>query len=384
MEQTEVVEKTVAFTFPLDVRKSVEQAGEFHVLGYAATTDFDNQGDILAPEALEAAALDLIKNSTVLLNHDLKLPIGRVVSVKFDNRGLLIDALISSTEPEVIQKIKEGVLNKFSIRGQVLDRERKFSKEQDRVVNIIKRVSLVEVSLVSVPANPEARAIGWYISKALDEEGSEGGDDMNDVTVEPISPEAAAGAEGAVPAPGAQPGAQPEPGKAQGSPQDAPKPSEQPQPGPGGQAAQPAAGTKPPEAGLQDEVSKALTSRMSAMLEPVLMLMEKLSGQVGEEAKPLAKQIKAMLLTLAGKPPAAQGPAEAAAVSKQDVAALVSAEVQKQLKKTLDEIPTLRKGLVSQEGGGRDETEEVMKAFGKLDPSDKLRTLLKLEHGRQG
>jgi len=66
------------------------------------------------------------------------------------------------------------VLNKFSIRGQVLDRERSFSPEYPRVVNVINRMSLIEVSLVSVPANPEAKAIGWYISKALETPQTEG------------------------------------------------------------------------------------------------------------------------------------------------------------------------------------------------------------------
>lgn len=94
--------------------------------GYAATTDFDLQGDIITEEALQASSLDLLKNSTVLLNHDLKLPIGKVTKVEFDKHGLLVDVLVSKTEPEVIQKIKEGVLNKFSIRGQVLEREREF------------------------------------------------------------------------------------------------------------------------------------------------------------------------------------------------------------------------------------------------------------------
>jgi len=192
--QIAILDRKVPFTFPLEIYKQGDEAGEFHIVGYAATTDFDRQGDILTGEALKAAAADLLKNSTVLLNHDLKLPIGRVTSVKFDKRGILIDALISATEPEVIQKIKEGVLNKFSIRGQVLERERKWLKEEERVVNVIKRVTLSEVSIVSVPANPEAKAVGWYISKALmaDNPDPEGGTDMDDKEKGADAPAAAA------------------------------------------------------------------------------------------------------------------------------------------------------------------------------------------------
>ena len=164
----------IGFSFPVQVLKYAEEEGDFHIVGYAATTDFDLQGDVISEQALRASAQDLLKNSTILLNHDPELPIGKVVKAEFNKNGLLIDALISKTEPEIIQKIKEGILNKFSIRGQVLDRERIFSPEYNRMVNVINRMSLIEVSLVSVPANPEAKAIGWYISKALENTEAEG------------------------------------------------------------------------------------------------------------------------------------------------------------------------------------------------------------------
>ena len=194
--KTAVLRREVPFTCSLDIYKQAEEAGEFHIVGYAATTDFDQQGDVITAEALKGAADDLLKNSTVLLNHDLTRPIGRVVSVKFDKRGLLIDALISSTEPEVIQKIKEGVLNKFSIRGSVLERERKWDAEQERVVNVIQRLSLIEASLVSVPANPEAKAIGWYTKMALASEDTQGGTDMDPKKEQGAAPMAAAGVSG--------------------------------------------------------------------------------------------------------------------------------------------------------------------------------------------
>jgi len=43
----DVIAETVPFTFPLELLKQVELDGEFHVVGYAATTDFDMQGDII-------------------------------------------------------------------------------------------------------------------------------------------------------------------------------------------------------------------------------------------------------------------------------------------------------------------------------------------------
>ena len=64
------------FDLPISLLKAAEENGEFHIVGYAATTDFDLQGDVITEEALADSAADLIKNSTVLLNHDLKRPIG--------------------------------------------------------------------------------------------------------------------------------------------------------------------------------------------------------------------------------------------------------------------------------------------------------------------
>ena len=70
--------------------------------------------------------------------------------------------------------------------------------------------------------------------------------------------------------------------------------------------------------------------------------------------------------------------------SKEDVGALVQQEVEKQLKKAMDAVPTLRKGLAPigrpADGGGDG---EVIKACEKLEPSAKLRTLLTIEHGRR-
>ncbi|HOX21952.1 MAG TPA: HK97 family phage prohead protease [Elusimicrobiales bacterium] len=273
----------VGFAFPLQILKYSEEAGEFHIVGYAATTDFDLQGDVITEDALKESSLDLLKNSTVLLNHDVKLPIGKVTKAEFDKHGLLIDALISKTEPDIIQKIKEGVLNKFSIRGQVLERERKFMPEYDRVVNVIQRMSLVEVSLVSVPANPEAKAIGWYIAKALDEnEENQGGTNMPDEVIIEELP-----SQGGTPAPQEpeQPKPEAAPAKADGAaPVEKPKPA--------------------------DQVAQT------------------------QERKP------AEIQKTGGEPVAAK------AISMADLAKLIAGEVAKQLETALKTVPAVRKGII--------------------------------------
>lgn len=330
---TAVAERAVPFDLPISLLKAVEEGGEFHIVGYAATTDFDLQGDVITEEALADSAADLLKNSTVLLNHDLKRPIGRVTKVNFDRNGLLIDSLISKTEPEIIQKIKEGVLNKFSIRGQVLERERKFMPELDRTVNVIKKMTLVEVSLVSVPANPEARAVGWYVSKALAEidQQSQGGTIMPEeqVVIEEIRPEAGDPPQPAAPAP------------------EAAKPEPAPQPA---------------------EVSKSAPSKP----EPVGAVLDKIAA-LGGEAKPLAERVKALL---AAPPDPAPQPAPKT-VGRDELGKMIAGEVTRQVEAALKAIPTLRKGLVQPEA----EQDDVRKQFESLTPERKLKVALALQQG---
>ncbi|MCG3205205.1 MAG: hypothetical protein KCHDKBKB_01924 [Elusimicrobia bacterium] len=360
MEQETATLENISFDFPLEITKQAETEGEFHIVGYAATTDFDLQGDLITEEALRASQLDLVKNSTVLLNHDIKIPIGKVTKAEFDKNGLLIDVLISKTEPDIIQKIKEGVLNKFSIRGQVLEREKKYMPDLDRVVNVIKRMALVEVSLVSVPANPEARAIGWYVQKALDEIDSKntGGDPMSqeETIIEEIKPD------DEKPADAPAPQDKPADAKPETPPQDTPAPQDQ---------APEKIASKDAKAKKDKETKK--TNGLS--LEPVFMMLERLIS-MGGEIGPTAIQIKAMLKQAIGEqwtPPAAS--AMPKTVSKEEMAEMISSEVTKQIEPMLKQIPAMRKGLVDQEPQG----DELKKTFEGLPPQKKLKVALALQ-----
>jgi HK97 family phage prohead protease len=369
MEQETATLENISFDFPLEITKQAESEGEFHIVGYAATTDFDLQGDLITEEALRASQLDLVKNSTVLLNHDIKIPIGKVTKAEFDKNGLLIDVLISKTEPDIIQKIKEGVLNKFSIRGQVLEREKKYMPDLDRVVNIIRRMALVEVSLVSVPANPEARAIGWYVQKALDEidsqhghspKGSQtqGGDTMSqeETIIEEIKPD------DEKPADAPAPHDKPADAKPETPPQDTPAPQDQ---------APEKIASKDAKAKKDKETKKA----NGLSLEPVFMMLERLIS-MGGEIGPTAIQIKAMLKQAIGEqwtPPAAS--AMPKTVSKEEMAEMISSEVTKQIEPMLKHIPAMRKGLVDQEPQG----DELKKTFEGLPPQKKLKVALALQ-----
>jgi HK97 family phage prohead protease len=181
----------VNFECVVDVAKAYEDEGRWIVEGYAATSDFDLQEDIITQEAIRSSAKDLLENSTVLHNHNADEAIGRVLDSRAHKRGLFLKIMISKTAPEIWQQIREGVLNKFSVRGKVLEARKQWVAELKRYARLIIKMRLLEVSLVAVPANPKARAIRWYIEKALDEfekaggeiEFSEGGPEMGEEKV---------------------------------------------------------------------------------------------------------------------------------------------------------------------------------------------------------
>jgi HK97 family phage prohead protease len=167
--------RPVNFECPFEITKAYEDKGRWIVEGYAATTDFDMQEDIITEEAIGASAKDLLENSTVLHNHNPDEAIGKVLSSEARPGGLFLKILISKTRPDIWQQVQEGVLNKFSVRGKILEARKEWVERLKKFARLILKMRLVEVSLVAVPANPKARAIRWYVEKALAEFEQAGG-----------------------------------------------------------------------------------------------------------------------------------------------------------------------------------------------------------------
>jgi Caudovirus prohead protease. len=143
-----------------------DSEGQFFVEGYAATSDVDSDNEMITPEAMALAAQDLLKNSTVLENHDPGKRIGKVLSSVAEGGKLKVKVLISKTVPDTWKQIREGVLNKFSIRGDILEAKSMFFSELSRTIRVILKMSLIECSLVSLPANANASVLNAYVSKS--------------------------------------------------------------------------------------------------------------------------------------------------------------------------------------------------------------------------
>lgn len=143
--------------------KAVEEDGELYISGYANTIDKDRYGDIVLPSAFDMD--NYVKNPILLLQHDHKKPIGKVVEHEITDKGLWIKALVSSAA-EDLYKVKtlitDGVLKALSIGFRM--KNGKYIAEDD--VYVITELELMEISVVSVPANQDSL---FEVSKSFGE-----------------------------------------------------------------------------------------------------------------------------------------------------------------------------------------------------------------------
>lgn len=153
-------------TFELDIIKTMKtiKKGDRIITGYASTFDVDTDDVQITRKALENARDDLLKYTTVLFNHDPDRPIGKVIETEVDDIGLLVKIVLSKEETEIWKKVQEGIINKFSIQGRSSGLK---PVEGNGQISQIEEIQLVEVSLVSVPANVAAKTISHYVAKSL-------------------------------------------------------------------------------------------------------------------------------------------------------------------------------------------------------------------------
>ncbi len=140
------------------------------VTGLVATTHKDLQGDILTHNFIKGTTKDLGTNRTVFYNHRSEQdPIAKVLDAKtkrleeksssemLDEKdthhyGTSITIGFSKTAETQYQLVKEGILDKFSIGGFLLE----YEFDEDKDAYIVDKGLVLEVSVVGIPANPKA------------------------------------------------------------------------------------------------------------------------------------------------------------------------------------------------------------------------------------
>lgn len=163
------------FRFNLGIDKKGLQDRQRIIEGFASTSHKDRDGDIISAEALTEAKNHLLEKGsrTVFLNHDRNKPIGKTLKAEVRSTGdgefgLYVKDLISNASDvnDTWIKIKEGILNAFSVGG----RFKKVQVERDGEGNVIGfkvlKIELFEHSVVGIPANAHA-SIDGVLEKAF-------------------------------------------------------------------------------------------------------------------------------------------------------------------------------------------------------------------------
>lgn len=155
---------TKMFTFDSAIKAvSQDENGELKIEGYASTNAMDRSSDVILASAwTKSNGLNNFKSNPILLfNHNYDKPIGKVIAMGTDNKGLKIKGVISKSAGDVYNLVKEGILSTFSVGFMVNDAD--YNKDTDGL--IIKDAELLEVSVVSIPCNQDAT---FSVAKSFD------------------------------------------------------------------------------------------------------------------------------------------------------------------------------------------------------------------------
>lgn len=145
-------------SLPFEV-KATSEDGVFE--GYAAVFgNKDAWDDIIAPGAFKKTILQHKSRKTMpalLWQHDSRQPIGVWESMKEDDTGLYVKGRLLREDVyrarEAYALLKAGALSGMSIGYYATD----YETDTKTGVRTLKEIDLVEASLVTFPANPEAR-----------------------------------------------------------------------------------------------------------------------------------------------------------------------------------------------------------------------------------
>lgn len=138
----------------IEVIKS-DNSDVLHICGYLSTFgNIDRTGDVVNPDAF-SETLKEIKQLPMMIDHSDSVldQVGTWNTFKVDKKGLFVDGFITKTDKteHIIKLIETGALNTVSMRGLAR------IELGDNGTGIIEKMILLEGSLVSIPANPQAK-----------------------------------------------------------------------------------------------------------------------------------------------------------------------------------------------------------------------------------
>lgn len=131
------------------------------IAGYASTyANLDRVGDIVMPGAYDSTLGPFLKDGFLAESHDWDEPIGYILSARSDEKGLWFEAAFHNTEraQKVRRIVNERLAAGKSVSLSIGYRAKEYSYD-DEGNRLLHAVTLYEVSVVTVPANPDALVV---------------------------------------------------------------------------------------------------------------------------------------------------------------------------------------------------------------------------------
>ena len=127
------------------------------ISGYASLYNVqDYHNDVIKPGAFEDEVQlfhQKQKKIRLFVNHNIHCPVAKIIKLHNDSKGLYMEALIETNQynEDLIYQLKNDLINDLSVGIIPL----KFHNEKN--LRIITKAQLLEISLVTIGANPHAR-----------------------------------------------------------------------------------------------------------------------------------------------------------------------------------------------------------------------------------
>ena len=143
--------------------KTVEiKAWVVKIKWFASTPEVDRYQDIVAPKAFKDALETYLNNPVVLLQHNPEKIIWKTTEASLSSKGLKVTVELSNDLDNVFKNIENWILKWFSIG--FIAKAWGYRMEWEKEIREITDLDLIEISVVSTPANPSAL---FTLSKSL-------------------------------------------------------------------------------------------------------------------------------------------------------------------------------------------------------------------------
>ena len=137
--------------FQAEMKEIEIKWGSIKIKGFASTPDIDRYNDIVAPKAFKNAIEWYMNNPIILLQHNSDKPIWKTIDYKLNKKGLNITVELTNDLDNVFKNIQDGILKGFSI--WFIPKKWEYKMVWEKEVREITDIDLIEVSVVSTPAN---------------------------------------------------------------------------------------------------------------------------------------------------------------------------------------------------------------------------------------